>query len=56
VATKEESSTGKIIQSWVPADLAAELKRHAEDERRSVSAVIRDAVEDAVRPAEESDD
>jgi hypothetical protein len=38
VATK---STGVIVQSWVSPQLAAELKRYAEAERRSVSAAIR---------------
>jgi CopG-like RHH_1 or ribbon-helix-helix domain, RHH_5 len=40
--------TGARIQTWLPADLAHELKEHAERERRSVSSVIRNAVEDAV--------
>jgi hypothetical protein len=40
--------TGTRIQTWVPLDLAAELKQHADRERRSVSAVVRNAVEDAV--------
>ena len=32
----------------MPVELAAELKQHAERERRSVSSVVRNAVEDAV--------
>jgi hypothetical protein len=40
--------TGTRMQTWVPLDLAAELKQHAERERRSVSAVIRLAIEDAI--------
>jgi hypothetical protein len=49
VATAETQSVGVVIQSWVPVALAEELKRHAASERRSVSSVIRIAVEDAVR-------
>ena len=41
--------TGVIVQSWVSPQLANELKRHAERERRSISAVIRIAVEDRLR-------
>jgi CopG-like RHH_1 or ribbon-helix-helix domain, RHH_5 len=41
-------STGTRIQTWVPLDLAAELKQHADRERRSVSSVVRNAVEDAI--------
>jgi len=40
--------TGTRIQTWVPLDLAAELRQHAERERRSVSSVIRNAVEDTL--------
>jgi hypothetical protein len=41
-------SPGKVVQSWVPAELAEELKRHARSERRSVSAVVRLAIEDSL--------
>jgi hypothetical protein len=41
--------TGKIVQAWVSPQLEAALKQTAERERRSVSAVVRNAVEDAVR-------
>jgi hypothetical protein len=41
--------TGKIVQAWVSPQLQAALKQTAERERRSVSAVVRNAVEDAVR-------
>ena len=51
MATQTEDA-GKIVASWLSVELAAELKRHAEEQRRSVSSVIRGAVEDAVRPAE----
>ena len=47
VATKQ---TGVVLQSWVSPALAAELKRHAEAERRSVSSTIRLALEDRLRP------
>ena len=46
-------STGVVIQSWVTPQLAAELKRYAEAERRSVSAAIRIALEDRLRPGPE---
>jgi predicted transcriptional regulator len=46
-------STGIVVQSWVPPSLAAELKRLAESERRSVSATIRLAVEDRLREQRE---
>jgi hypothetical protein len=42
-------STGVIVQSWVSPRLAAELKRRAEAERRSVSSTIRIALEDRLR-------
>ena len=47
VATKD---TGVVVQSWVSPRLAAELKRYAEAERRSVSSTIRLALEDRLRP------
>ena len=46
--TTEAKSTGTIVQAWVPVELAAELKAHADRERRSVSSVVRNAVEDAI--------
>jgi Ribbon-helix-helix protein, copG family len=46
--TTTAKSTGTIIHSWVPVELAAELKEHAQRERRSVSSVVRNAVEDAI--------
>jgi hypothetical protein len=39
--------TGTRIQTWVPLDLTAELKQHADRERRSVRAVVRNAVSPA---------
>jgi len=55
VATTE-SKTGAeraIVASWVPRSLADEIRRMAEAERRSVSSVIRNAVEDKLREGEE---
>jgi predicted transcriptional regulator len=51
VATAESptTSTGEVVQAWVSPDLARELKQLAEQERRSVSAVIRLALEDQLR-------
>ena len=50
VATAESpTSTGEVVQAWVSPDLARELKLLAEQERRSVSAVMRLAVEDQLR-------
>jgi Ribbon-helix-helix protein, copG family len=51
VATTTESSgpTGTIVQSWVPVPLAEELKQLAEAERRSISATIRNCLEDRLR-------
>jgi predicted transcriptional regulator len=47
-------NTGKVVQAWVSPQLEAALKQTAERERRSVSAVVRNAVEDAVtRPRED---
>jgi hypothetical protein len=46
---------GERIQAWVPASLAAELKRHAAEERRSVSAAIRIALEDRLRDQPDRD-
>jgi hypothetical protein len=49
VQTKTESEAGTVVQAWVPPSLAAELRARALDERRSVSAMIRIAIEDALR-------
>ena len=45
----QQHRMGTVVQSWVPRELAAELKRRAEAERRSVSSVIRIAVEERLR-------
>lgn len=47
--TETKSSTGTIVQSWVSPALARELKELADRDRRSVSALIRNALEDRVR-------
>ncbi len=44
--------TGIIVQAWVPPSLADEIKTRAEVERRSVSAVIRLALEDQLQSRE----
>jgi predicted transcriptional regulator len=50
VATADSpTSTGEVLQAWVSPELARELKQLAEQERRSVSAVIRLALEDQLR-------
>jgi Ribbon-helix-helix protein, copG family len=46
IATK---SSGTRVQTWLPISLAEQLKAQADLERRSVSAVIRLAVEDQLR-------
>jgi len=38
------------IQAVIPTILAAELRARARIERRSLSAVVRNAIEDALRP------
>jgi len=50
---RTEESTGTLVQSWVPLNLAAELNRHADADRRSVSSTIRLAIEDKMRADEE---
>jgi predicted transcriptional regulator len=49
VATETKPRSGAIVQSWVPPRLAAELKQLADRDRRSVSAIIRHALEDRLR-------
>ena len=39
-------SPGVIVQSWIPPELAEQLKAQSKAERRSVSAVVRIAIED----------
>ena len=56
MATAESpTSTGEVVQAWVSPDLARELKQLAEQERRSVSAVIRLAIEDQPRKEDACD-
>jgi hypothetical protein len=49
VAPTAEKSSGTRVQTWLPVSLAEQLKAQADLERRSVSAVIRLAVEDQLR-------
>ena len=49
MATMKTDPSGVRLQSWVPPALAAELKQHADAERRSVSQVVRLAIEDQLR-------
>ena len=55
MATTESKSGAErtIVASWVPRSLADEIRRKAEVERRSVSSLIRNAVEDQLRGVEE---
>jgi Ribbon-helix-helix protein, copG family len=48
VATKD---TGKVVQTWIGPALAEQLKQQAEQKRRSVSALVRIAIEDRLRGA-----
>lgn len=45
--------TGTIVQSWVPIPVAEQLNAQAELERRSVSSLIKLAIEDRLRGAPE---
>jgi hypothetical protein len=45
-------ATGKRIETWLSPLLARELKKLADRDRRSMSAVIRNAVEDKLRDEE----
>ena len=49
VAVAAKGSSGIRLQTWLPIGLAEQLKAQADLERRSVSAVIRLAVEDQLR-------
>lgn len=45
-------SSGERVQSWMPTDLADRLRAHSLVERRSISQLVRLAVEDSfIRPA-----
>ena len=54
MATKT-NRPGTIVQAVVPPALADQLRSRARDERRSVSQVIRLAIEDAMRRRGEDD-
>lgn len=45
---------GERVQAWVPTDLAAELRKHAAAERRSISSAIRNALEDTLSRRQDS--
>jgi Ribbon-helix-helix protein, copG family len=45
VAT-ETKETGVNVQSWLPPDLAQQVRAKAEAEKRSISQVVRLALED----------
>ena len=47
---EQTQTTTQTIQAVVPTDLAAELRARARGERRALSAVVRNAIEDALRP------
>ena len=49
MATSTQSPGGAIVQSWVSPEFAEQLKAQAELERRSVSGVVRIALEDRLR-------
>lgn len=40
---------GVVLQTWVPPDLADQVKEHAQPEQRSVSSTIRNAIIDQLR-------
>lgn len=50
MADQQTTPPTTTIQAVVPRDLAAELRARAAIERRSLSAVVRNAIEDALRP------
>jgi hypothetical protein len=52
VATQASGSTGTNVQAWVTLKLAAQLREQAVSERRSVSGVVRHALEDALEGKE----
>ena len=45
----ETRQPGRVIQSWVSPELAKQIRAAAQDERRSVSSMIRIAVEDSLQ-------
>jgi Ribbon-helix-helix protein, copG family len=51
--TESSKPSAAVAHTWLPADLAEQLKAQAELERRSVSSVIRIAVEDKLRSDEQ---
>jgi hypothetical protein len=51
--TETEESSGTVAQVWLRHPLDKELRKHAEAERRSLSATIRLAIEDKLRGTEQ---
>ena len=49
MAPTAEKSSGTRVQTWLPLSLAEQVRAQADLERRSVSALIRLAVEDQLR-------
>jgi hypothetical protein len=49
MAAETAPKTGEGLASWVPHPLAEQLRAQAEAERRSVSQLIRLAIEDRLR-------
>jgi hypothetical protein len=43
------TTSGTRVQTWLSRELAIDLKRRADLERRSVSALVRHAIEDRLR-------
>ncbi len=37
------------VQAWIPPELAEQLRRRVAEERRSISSVVRNALEDSLR-------
>jgi hypothetical protein len=50
--TATRSPAGRVIQTWLSPALAEQVKQQAERERRSVSALVRIAVEDRLGRAD----
>jgi Ribbon-helix-helix protein, copG family len=53
--TPQIPPTHERLQAWVPVELAEELRKHAAEERRSISSAIRNAIEDQLGPDRERD-
>ena len=42
----QAQATGQVLQTWVPPALAVQVKARAQSEHRTISALIRLAIED----------